>query len=288
MKNKKGWWQRAAINLAAKYEKKVDEAFKKASFTAPLVNSDYNFDGVDTIKIYRIPTVALNNYTRTGTSRYGTPNELQDSVDTYQLTTDKAFTFTIDKGNNQDQLNVKDAGRALKREIDQVIVPAQDKQVLSVMGAKAVSNSNYGTGAITKANAYEKFLDGQEALDNKLVPTDGRVAVVNTSFYKAIKQDSSFTKTGDMATKLSYKGVVGEIDGVPVIKVPTSYLPANCEFIITHPVATIQPKKLTDYKIHRDPPGINGNLVEGRVRFDTFVLEGKKDAIYAHFTSVSA
>ena len=265
----------------------MDEAFKKASFTAPLVNNDYNWDGVDTIHIYRIPTVALNNYSRTGTSRYGTPNELEDYDDTYQLTTDKAFTFTIDKGNNQDQMNVKDAGRALRREIEQVIVPAQDKQVLSVIGAAAVSNSNYGTGAITKANAYEKFLDGQEALDNKLVPTDGRVAVVNTSFYKAIKQDSSFTKTGDMATQLAYKGVVGEIDGVPVIKVPSSYMPTNCEFIITHPVSTVNPKKLSDYKIHRDPPGINGNLVEGRVRYDTFVLEGKKDAIYAHYSSYS-
>ena len=90
-----------------------------------------------------------------------------------------------------------------------------------------------------------------------------------------------------MATKLAYKGVVGEIDGVPVIKVPSSYMPTNCEFIITHPIAAISPAKLTDYKIHRDPPGINGNLVEGRVRFDTFVLEGKKDAIYAHFTSYS-
>ena len=275
------------INLALKYEKKVDEAFKKASFTAPAVNNDYNFDGVDTIKIYRIPTVALNNYTRTGTNRYGNPDELQDEVDTYTLTTDKSFTFTIDKGNNQDQLNVKDAGRALKREIDQVIVPAQDKQVLGVIGKAAHDNDQYGTGAISKSNAYEKFLDGQEVLDNKLVPVEGRIAFVNTSFYKAIKLDSSFTKTGDMATKLSYKGLVGEIDGVPVIKVPASYMPTNCEFIITHPVSTINPKKLSDYKIHRDPPGINGNLVEGRVRFDTFVLEGKKDAIYAHFTSYS-
>ena len=277
-----------AVNLAQKYEKKVDEAFKKASFTAPLVNNDYNFDGVDTIKIYRIPTVELNDYTRTGTSRYGNPDELQDYVDTYKLSTDKAFTFTIDKGNNQDQLNVKDAGRALKREIDQVIVPAQDKQVVAKIANAAVLNNQVGTGAISKANAYEKFLDGQEVLDNKLVPTEGRVALVNTSFYKAIKLDSSFTKTGDMATKLSYKGLVGEIDGVPVIKVPSSYMPTNCEFIITHPIATINPKKLTDYKIHRDPPGINGNLIEGRVRYDTFVLEGKKDAIYAHYTALSA
>lgn len=235
--------------------------------------------------MYRIPTVPLNNYTRQGTSRYGTPDELQDNVDTYQLHTDKSFTFTIDKGNQQDQFNIKDAGRALKREIDQVIVPAKDMQRISVIAQAAVDNNQIGTGAISKTNAYEKFLDGQEVLDNKLVPTEGRLALINTSFYKKIKLDSSFTKTGDMATKLSYKGLVGEIDGIPTIKVPASYMPTGCEFIITHPIAAISPSKLTDYKIHRDPPGINGNLVEGRVRFDTFVLEGKKDAIYAHFTS---
>ena len=63
--------------------------------------------------MYRIPTVPLNNYTRKGTSRYGTPDELQDDVDTYQLKTDKSFTYTIDKGNQQDQFNIKDAGRSL-------------------------------------------------------------------------------------------------------------------------------------------------------------------------------
>jgi len=54
---------------------------------------------------------------------------------------------------------------------------------------------------------------------------------------------------------------------------------------MTHPSATVSPAKLTDYNIHNNPPGINGNLVEGRVRFDTFVLEAKKMAVYGHFTS---
>ena len=44
-------------------------------------------------------------------------------------------------------------------------------------------------------------------------------------------------------------------------------------------------EKLDDYKIHQDPPGINGNLVEGRVYYDAFVLDAKKDGIYAHFTA---
>lgn len=278
-------WGIRAINLAQKYANKVDERFKLSSLTEPLVNNDYDWDGVDTIKVYRIPTVPLNDYNRTGTNRYGTPQELQDELDTYQLKTDKAFTFTIDKGNKQDQLNVKDAGKALRRQIDEVIVPAKDMQRLAVIAQAAVDNNMIGTGAISKTNAYEKFLDGMEALDNKKVPLAGRVAVITPAFFKFIKLDSSFVKASDMGMKISINGLVGEIDGVKLIKVPASYLPTGCQFIITHKIATVSPSKLTDYKIHRDPPGINGNLVEGRVRYDTFVLEAKKDAIYAHFTS---
>ena len=39
---------------------------------------------------------------------------------------------------------------------------------------------------------------------------------------------------------------------------------------------------LEDYKIHEDPPGISGSLVEGRINYDAFVLENKAMAIYYH------
>ena len=39
------------------------------------------------------------------------------------------------------------------------------------------------------------------------------------------------------------------------------------------------PVKLTEYKIHTDAPGISGWLVEGRIRYDAFVLDQKKPAI---------
>ena len=59
-------------------------------------------------------------------------------------------------------------------------------------------------------------------------------------------------------------------------------LPENTNFLITHNVATAAPTKLQDYNIHENPPGINGWLVEGRIRFDAFVLKNKRGAIYAH------
>ena len=276
-----------AVNLAVKYAKKVDERFKLKSLTEAFINREYDWEGVKTIKVWSIPTVSLNDYSRTGSNRYGTPSELEDTVAEYTLSQDKGFTFTIDKGNNVDQMNIKGAGKALQREIDEVIVPTKDKYRLRKIAQAAVDNEGFASASVTTSNAYSKFLDGQKYLDNKKVPLAGRIAAVSASFYALIKQDSSFIKSGDLSQKMLVNGQVGEIDGVKLIKVPDSYLPDNCAFIITHPSVTVAADKLAEYKVHDNPPGINGNLIEGRVYYDAFVLDAKKDGAYAHFTSGS-
>jgi N4-gp56 family major capsid protein len=182
-------------------------------------------------------------------------------------------------------MNVKGAGKALQREIDEVIVPTKDQYRLAQISAGAVAAGGTATSAISAANAYSKFLDGQKYLDNNKVPMSGRVAAISATFYTYIKQDSTFIKAGDMSQKMLVNGQVGEIDGVKLIKVPDSYLPANCAFIITHPSVTVAADKLAEYKVHDNPPGINGNLVEGRVYYDAFVLDAKKTGAYAHFTA---
>lgn len=278
-----------AVNLAEKYSAKVAERFKMKSLATGFTNSDYNWEGVKTLSVYSIPTVALSDYDRTASSsRYGTPSELQDTVQTMQVSQDKGFTFIIDKGNKIDSMNVRDAGKALRREIDEVIVPTEDKYVFGKIAQAAVANSNVGTGSLTKANAYEKFLAGQTALDNALVPAAGRIAAVNASTLALLKQDSAFVLASDMGQKIKINGVIGELDGVKIVKVPDNYLPTNCQFIITHPSVTVKAEKIKDYKIHDNPPGISGNLVEGRVYYDAFVLDAKKDGAYAHYTALSA
>lgn len=278
----------AGVNLAEKYAAKVDERFKLKSLTEAFVNHDYTWEGVKTLHVYSIPTVALNDYDRTAASnRYGTPAELEDSVADYVLSQDKAFTFIIDKGNNVDQMNVKGAGKALQREIDEVITPTRDAYRLRVIAQAAVDNSHFASASVTAANAYSKFLDGQKTLDNLKVPIAGRVAAISATFYSLIKQDSTFIKSGDLSQKMLVNGQVGEIDGVKLIRVPDSYLPTNCLFVITHPSVTVAADKLAEYKVHDNPPGINGNLVEGRVYYDAFVLDAKKNGAYAHFSSGS-
>lgn len=269
-----------AQNYAEKYSAKVDERFTKASVTDAAVNNDYDFVGVNVVNVYSIETSALGNYTMSGTSRYGTPNEIGDTKQTLTLTQDKAFTFTIDKRNNDDSMGAKDAGRALRREIDEQIIPTVDKYRIQILCDNAGTTAS--EAAITKENAYEMFLDGTNALMENSVPETGRMAYVSANFYKSIKLDPSFIKSGDVSQDMLVRGSVGMVDGVNIIPVPSSYLPANVEFVITHPVAMCSPVKLTEYITHINPPGINGTLVEGRIYYDAFVLNNKKKAIYLH------
>lgn len=268
-----------AINYAEKYSTKIDERFTLGAKTTPAVNNDYDFVGVETVKVYSIPTAAMNDYALTGSSRYGTPSELQNAVQELTLKKDRSFTYTIDRASRDDTMMTMDAGRSLQRQIDEVIIPEIDTYRLSKICAAA---GNTTTAALTNQNAYSAFLKGEEALTEAKAPTAGRVAFVSAPYFTLIKEDSMFVKNGDMSQRITLNGEIGTIDGVPLILLPSSYLPENVAFVITNPIATCGPIKLADYKIHDNPPGINGWLVEGRVRYDAFVLDNKADAIYVH------
>lgn len=273
-----------AIEYASKYAEKVDERFALGSLTNNIVNNEYDFIGVSTVKVYSIPTVAMNDYTLSGTSRYGTPSELGNEAQEMTVSQDRSFTFTIDRKSHDDTQMTMEAGRALRRQIDEVVIPEVDTYRIAAIVAGA-PESHVKELAITKENAYEEFLAVQAILDDDKAPQAGRICLVSSSYYKNIKLDDAFTKKGDMATQIAITGVVGEIDGVPVIKVPGSYLPTGVDFIITNPIVAPAPTKLAEYKIHQDAPGISGWLVEGRVRYDCFVLKEKANAIGVHKTA---
>ena len=268
-------------NYAQKYSSVVDEKFRLGALTNGIDNYDYDWLGVEAVNVYTIPTVAMNNYNISATgSRYGTAAELQNDIQTLTLSRDRSFTFTIDRKQTDDTMGVMDAGAALARQIDEVIIPEIDTYKLAAVATGApAANVITGAAAVSATDAYATFLAMTEKLDDGKVPQGGRVAYVTPSFYNFIKQDSGFIKTSDLSQEIVINGVVGEIDGVLIVKVPTSYMPAKTNAIITLMGSVPSPIKLTDYKVHDNPPGINGYLVEGRVRYDCFVLTNKAAAI---------
>ena len=297
-----------AKNLATKFSPKVQESFKTLSLTNNAVNRDYDFIGVNTVEIYHVNTVNLQDYGRGNASggRYGTANDLQATKETLVLENDRAFTFSIDKKDNDEMMGVLNPGTALKRQIEYVVVPEIDKYRFGVIVNGVDQENDYAVDKnISKNNAYECLLDGVTKMLNDGVPMAGAVVYISPYFYKQIRLDPSFIKASDTAQNMLIKGQVGEIDGLPLVLVPDSYFPSQdngtqvawdnlkqinelvpegktIEFLISNKAAVVGAENLIDYKVHDNPPGINGWLIEGRICYDAFVLKEKKHMIYVH------
>ncbi len=273
-----------AINLVTKFLPYVDEIFKKESKKALVTNQDFDWTGAHTVKVYKISTGSMNDYDRSGTgsgakgSRYGSVESLDATTEEFTLKKDRSFTFAIDKLDADETAQQLAASTALARQQREVVIPEVDSYVYGVIAAGAGTKPK--AVALTPENIYDEITKGTNTLDNAEVPEENRVIIVSPDVYRLMKKSKDITMETDVDSNLRKQGVVSNLDGAAVVKVPAARLPENCGFILCHPCATVAPTKLEDYKIHQDPPGISGSLVEGRICYDAFVLENKKMAIY--------
>lgn len=273
-----------AINLVTKFHPYVDEIFKKESKKALVTNQDFDWTGAHTVKVYKISTGSMNDYDRAGTgsgvtgSRFGTVESLDATTEEFTLKKDRSFTFAIDKLDSDETAQQLAASTALARQQREIVIPEVDSYVYGVMAAGAGTKPK--AVALTPENIYDEITKGTNTLDNAEVPEESRVIIVSPDVYRLMKKSKDIVMETDIDTNLRKQGVVSNLDGAAVIKVPAARLPKNCGFILCHPCATVAPTKLEDYRIHQDPPGISGSLVEGRVCYDAFVLDNKKMAIY--------
>lgn len=267
------------VNLAVKYADQLDQMWTHASYTDRWVNKKYSFDGVDTLKVYTVTTVAPTDYNRAGTGdRFGGNAELQDTIATYQLTKDKSFKIAIDRGNYEQQMRAKKAGEVMRYEMNEQIIPMIDKDRLSTAAAGAIAVSqavNY------TSDAYVDVLTANAYLDEAKAPLEGRVLWVTPGEYNAIKGKITTLMASGYNDKLVGKGFVGELDGVPVVKVPTSYFPAGVKAILCHRDSLLGARQVTETRIITDSEFVSGSILLGRFIFGSFILKGKEKGVAA-------
>lgn len=275
-----------AIDLVAKYLPYVDEIFATESKHSLVTNNEFSWNGAHSVKIYKVSTSEMNDYDRNGAngtwSRYGTPKDLNATTKELDLKKDRSFTYIIDKLDNEETGSVLNGSSTLARQQREVVIPEVDEYVFGVMCSEAESYEDDlpAAVAITADNIYELIVSATEALDNAEVPESGRVLLVTPGVYRLMKECPKIVMNTDIGADMRLRGVIANIDGAAVVKVPESRLPEGFGFMMAHPCATVAPKKLEDYKQHEDPPGINGTLCEGRICYDAFVLPNKHKAIY--------
>lgn len=282
------------ITLVTKFSPLVDERFATESKTSLVVNKDFDFIGTKSIKIYSVSTAEMNDYGRNTTmgtgdgevlSRYGTIKDLSNTTQEVSMEKDRSFTFAIDKMDEDETLGALNAGSALARQLREVIIPEVDKYTFGKMAVNAghteIETIGFGAGEV---KPYDSILAGTELFDEKLVPGEGRVVSCVPGFYTKLKKDDNAVLETEIGQNMRIRGIVSNMDGVYIQKVPSILMPNGINFLLSHRVATTQAIKLAEYKVHNNVPYISGSLVEGRIYYTAFVRNNKKDALYVSTT----
>jgi len=272
-----------AIELATKYLPYVDELFSQESRRSLVTNQDFSWDGAHTVKVYRVTTASMNDYNRKGAdtgnwSRYGEVEGLDATTQAMTLRKDRSFTFAIDRLDTDETVQQLQGSTALARQLREVIVPEVDSWVYNVMCENAGTTA--AAKALTATNILDEIMEANRVMDNAYVPDTSRNLIVTPDVYMLLKKSKEIILETDITADMRIRGVIATIDGVNVIKVSENRVPQGFGFLLAHPVATVAPVKLESYKIHQDPPGISGALVEGRINYDAFVLDNKAKALY--------
>lgn len=273
-----------SVALVTKYAPYTDELFKAESKLSLLTNTDFDFSGAHSVKIYKFSTAAMNNYARNVNeaedvtlSRYGALLDLNATTEEMLLSRDRSFIFNIDLLDRDETAMELAESSALARQLREVVIPEIDTYVYSKMSAGAGTTAT--AVKLTSDSVYDKILEGSKVLDDNEVPETERVLIVTPETYTLLKKCTKFDNT-EIAAEQRLQGVIGILDGMAVIKIPAPRLPESFGFMIAHPSATVAPVKLEDYGIHNDTPLSSGTIVTGRVVYDAFVLDNKKKAIY--------
>ena len=286
----------ATINLATKYSPRVVDKFYLDSVILGKTSKEYDWDGVQSVKVWTINTYDPTDYNKpvndsaspglisagTAHARYGNTYEVADTIQTMTLTQDKAVSLSVDKGNNTEQMLIKNAGKVMNLEMREKFIPMFDKYCLSVWG----NPSNCGTvtedSSLSKSNIVDAISAHVTALRNKFATVDDAYCYIGETDFAKLLLANEFINYNNPAFAKEHleKGVMGKVRGLQIVPVPDSYfVDTNINFVTVKRSAVLAPTKIKDMKVHSDPVGISGALLEIRWLYDAFVLDTKKDGL---------
>ena len=205
-----------AISLVTQFQPYTDEIFTTESKKSLLTNQDFSWTGAHSIKIYKIGTSEMQDYSRnpvpgfTG-SRYGAIHDLDAATEEFTLKNDRSFTFAIDKLDNDETAQQLAAASALARQVREKVVPEVDSYTYGVM----CSGAGYKPEAVVldATNIFDEILKANNALDNAEVPETGRILVVTPDVYTTMKRSKDIIMETDIAEDMRLKGVIAMMDG---------------------------------------------------------------------------
>ena len=251
----------------------IKEVLPYNAYSTPMVLKD------DSILLNgRTFTVLETNEAELRDYQRNTANELttlQADETSYVLDIEKYWGLQID------DLDVKD----LNTEVEQYQVAKQTNKIVApyldqLRFATVIANTSKNVIPV-ETKEYDAVLDAGAELD-ELATSGTRYLFVTPTFYKAIKKRIVELPQGDRDNNVRYKGVVGELDGAIVVKVPNRILNTgdnSVDAVLTVDNVLASPVQVDKFESGRLGAGHFGVYLQQLLYTGAFVLKKNQPKI---------
>jgi len=282
-----------SIEYASRFLPVIDDIYKEQSVTEGLdTNTMADFSGANEIKVLKVETTGLGDYSRVGGYPTG---DIIATWETMKLTQERGKEISIDRMDDEETLGVV-FGTVTGNFMREWVIPEID----AYRFAKYASSENIDkvSETLTKDNVMEAIDRAVMAMDENEVPQDGRVLFVNSDLKPALNGALSRQWGNEDVTNT----VINGYNNMRVVYVPKNrfytkidmnngdgacgYTKAEdgkeINFMIVYPQALVQAKKFVMPKIFSPDENqkMDAWLFQFRLYHDAFIYENKAKGVY--------
>ena len=275
------------IELAQKFLPVLDAAYKKAALSSILdATTQVGFDGTNTVKIMKVTTTGLGDYSRANGYAKG---NVTVEWEPFVLNEDRSAQLEVDRMDDEETLG--QAFGAAVAEFNRMNVGPEMDAYRFAKYATLAGNSE--AGALADGGAVIAALRGATtAMDEAEVPTEDRVLFI-TPTLKGLVDDLDTTKSKEVLKRFGavveipqtrfYTGITlnSGADAWGYVKAADA---VGINFLAVSKSAVVQAKKLALPKIFTPDENQSKDawMFQYRLYHDAMAYDNKKAGIYVH------
>lgn len=283
------------IGYASKFLPVVDDLYKAQSVTECLdANTRVDFSGSNEVKVLKVTTTGLGQYSRTGGYPQG---DVSASWETLSLSQERGKEISIDRMDDEETLGTVFGSVTSDFMRDWVIPEIDAYRFAKYAGTEGILKAE---DTLTKDNVMAAIDAASQSLDDNEVPQEGRILFLSTELKPVI--NAALART--WGSEETINTVISGYNNMKVIYVPkTRFYTAitlnngssawgyakgesakDINFMMIHPQSVLQAKKFVLPKIFTPDENqkMDAWLFQFRLYHDAFVYDNKKCGIYLH------
>lgn len=290
-----------SIALAQKFVPVIDDIYKAGSVTQILDAQTQNVDfaGVNTVKVLKVSTTGLGDYSRTTGYPKG---DVTASWEALTLSEERGKEISIDRMDDEETLGMA-FGAVTGTFMRDNVIPELDAYRFAKYASTSGILSKTATAALTKDTIISEIDDAVKGMDANEVPADGRILFVNSDLKPVLNKALSREWGNDSVINTG----ITNYNGMQIVYVvPSRFYSAvtlndgsaswgftkgadakALNFMIIYPQAVLQAKKFALPKIFT--PDENQTMDAWKFQFrlyhDAFVYDNKAKGIFAHIAN---